>query len=128
MEGAGVDTRSKILTLAAARSLVRPIIVATGFFDILRAEHVRELLEARRRSAGPLLAIVLPRANEALEQRARAELAAALRVIDYVVAANEADAEALIDSLRPAAVVRMEAADARRAAQLTEHVRDRKTR
>jgi bifunctional ADP-heptose synthase (sugar kinase/adenylyltransferase) len=123
-----MDTRSKILTLAAARQLPPPIRVVTGYFDILRAGQVEDLSEARRHAKGPLLAIVLPRPRAALAQCARAELAAALRMIDYVVAADEADAELLIDSLRPAAVTRLEAADARRAAQLTEHVRERKNR
>jgi bifunctional ADP-heptose synthase (sugar kinase/adenylyltransferase) len=131
-----VDTRSKILTGEAARERWggarglpgRPAIVVTGFFDVLRAEQIHELRAAREGAAGPLLAIVLPRAGELLEQRARAEMAAALRMVDYVVAADEAGAECLIASLQPAAVLRMEDADARRAAQLIEHVRQRQTR
>ena len=121
-----MDTRSKILTPAAARLLPPPLTVATGYFEIPRAELVRELGDARERVAGSaLVAVVLPLANGALDQRARAELAAALRMVDYVVIADEADPGALIDSLRPAALVRLEQAEARRKRELREHVRSR---
>jgi hypothetical protein len=121
-----MDTRSKILTPAAARLLPPPLAVATGYFEIPRAELVRELCDARERTAGgALVAVVLPLANTALDQRARAELAAGLRMVDYVVIADEGDPRALIDSLRPAALVRLEEAEARRARELKEHVRSR---
>jgi hypothetical protein len=84
---------------------------------------VRELREARERAAGAaLVAVVLPLANGAQDQRARAELAAGLRMVDYVVVAGERDPDALIDSLRPAAIVRLEEAEARRARELREQV------
>jgi len=121
-----MDTRSKILTPAAARRLPPPLAVATGYFEILRAELVRELCEARERVAGSaLVAVVLPLANAALDQRARAELAAGLRMVDYVVIADDEDPGALIDSLKPAALARLEEAEARRARELKEHVRSR---
>jgi bifunctional ADP-heptose synthase (sugar kinase/adenylyltransferase) len=121
-----MDTRSKILTPDAARRLTPPLTVATGYFEILRAELVRELCEARERAAGSALAaVVLPLANAALDQRARAELAAGLRMVDYVVIADDGDPGALIDSLKPAALARLEEAEARRARELKEHVRSR---
>ena len=102
--------------------------MVTGYFDVLRAEHIRDLREARERApALPLLAVVLPLAGELLHQRARAELVAALRVVDYVVITDEADAAGLIESLEPAVLVRLEGADARRIRQLTEHVHRRQT-
>ena len=118
-----MDTRSKILTPAAARLLPLPLAVATGYFEILRAPLVRALLAARVEAAeAALVAVVLPLANGAQDQRARAELAAALRLVDYVVIAGEEDPRALIDSLRPVATVRLEETEARRARELREHV------
>lgn len=119
-----MDTRSKILTLAAALELRPPVAVATGYFDVLRAEHARELARMRHH---PLLVIVLPLANEILSLPARAELVAALRVVDYVVTADHGDADRLIESLEPVEFVRMEAADRSRARQLIEHVHRRQT-
>ena len=124
-----MDTRSKILTPAAARRLPPPFAVATGYFEILRAELVCELREARERAeGGVLVAVVLPLANAALDQRARSELAAGLRMVDYVVIADEGDPGALIDSLKPAALARLEEAETRRARELREHVRSRQGR
>jgi bifunctional ADP-heptose synthase (sugar kinase/adenylyltransferase) len=119
-----VDTRAKILTLAAALELRPPLAIATGYFDVLRAGHARELALVRHH---PLLVVVLPVANEILPQPARAELVAALRVVDYVVTADCGDAERLIESLEPVECVRMEAADRSRARQLMEHVHRRQT-
>ena len=119
-----MDTRSKILSVAAALELPPPVAIATGYFDVLRAEHARELAGVRHH---PLLVIVLPLADEILALPARAELVAALRVVDYVVTADHADVEKLIESLKPAEFVRLEAADARRASQLIEHVHRRQT-
>jgi len=63
-----------------------------------------------------------------LDQRSRAEMVAALRMVDYVVAPSHDQVENLIHSLKPAAVVRLEAAHARLAAQLVEHVHRRQNR
>ncbi len=123
-----MDTRSKILTPAAARRIPAPVTVVTGFFDVLRAEHARELQKARREGSGrPLLVVVLPLADALLGQRARAELVAGLRMVDYVVAADWEEVAALIDSLKPAQLIRLETADARRARQLIEHVHHRQS-
>jgi bifunctional ADP-heptose synthase (sugar kinase/adenylyltransferase) len=123
-----MDTRSKILTLAQAASLTGPLAMVTGYFDILRAAHIRDLEALRQRAGGAkLLAVVLPAPGEILTQRARAELVAALRVIDYVVIADAAAAHRLADSLQPVELVRLEAADARRARELREHAHRRQT-
>jgi bifunctional ADP-heptose synthase (sugar kinase/adenylyltransferase) len=106
-----MDTRSKIITV-------------TGYFDVLLAAHARELSVLPR----PLLVLVLPLAGELMAQRARAEMAAGLRMVDYVVIADTTDADALCERLRPTQIVRMEAADALRTRQLREHVRNRQTR
>jgi bifunctional ADP-heptose synthase (sugar kinase/adenylyltransferase) len=123
-----MDTRSKILTLAEAASLAGPLAMVTGYFDVLRAAHIRDLDRVRRREHGAkLLAVVLPAPGEILSQRARAELVAALRVIDYVVIADDAAARRLAHSLEPVEIVHLETADACRARELKEHVHRRQT-
>jgi hypothetical protein len=72
--------------------------------------------------------VVLPLADELLPQPARAEMVAALRVIDYVVIAGNQDLDALIEALLPRELVRMEAGDADRVQQLIEHVHRRQIR
>ena len=119
-----MDTRSKILTLAAALQLRPPVALVTGYFDVLRVGDARELARVRHH---PLLVVVLPVAGEILPPRARAEMVAALRVVDYVVTADHADAEKLIESLKPVEFVRLEPADAHRTRQLIEHVHRRQT-
>ena len=116
-----LDTRSKILTLEAARGL-HSVTLVTGAFDVLRAAHLRELRAAPGTS---LLVAVLPLAGEILPQRARAEMVAGLRMVDYVVIANESELDALIQWLAPGTIVRLEATDAERTRRLIEHVRRR---
>lgn len=120
-----MDTRTKILTAAAAAALepARPLLLVTGHFDILRAEHARALNEARERTgAQSVLVVVLPLAAEIVPQAARAEMVAALRVVDYVLPAENDDWESVAGALQPVEVVRLEEADARRTRQLIEHV------
>jgi hypothetical protein len=122
-----VDTRNKILSLDEARSRAWPgVAIVAGGFDVPRASLVRELCAIRERTgARALLAVVLPLENEILPRRARAQLAAALRVIDFVVIADHCELDRLAECLKPLEVVRMEAADACRARQLIEHVHSR---
>ena len=120
-----MDTRNKILTFDAALRLPPgTLTLVTGSFDALRAAHVRELAFVPR----PVLAVVLPLADELLPQAARAEMAAALRVIDYVVIAGNQDLDVLVEALLPRELVRMEAGDAVRIQQLIEHVHRRQIR
>ena len=120
-----MDTRNKILTLEAAFRLPRgELSVIAGYFDALRAAHIQELTALAR----PLLAVVLPRTNELLPQRARAEMTAALRVIDYVVTADNRDLDALVEALAPREFVRVEERDRALVQQLIEHVHSRQTR
>jgi bifunctional ADP-heptose synthase (sugar kinase/adenylyltransferase) len=126
-----MDTRSKILTLESALALepARPLALVSGFFDVLRAAHARDLAEVRHRaSAGTLMAVILPHPAALLSQRARAEMVAALRVIDYVLTVNDADLDRIAAALHPAVVVRMEDADAERVHQLIAHVHRRQAR
>jgi len=120
-----MDTRSKILTMDAALRLPRgSVTLAAGYFDALRAAHTRDLAALPR----PVLAVVFPLAGELLPQRARAEMAAALRMIDYVVIAENRDLDALVEALAPRELVRLEARDTARTQQLIEHVHRRQTR
>lgn len=126
-----MDTRSKILTSAeaerAVRGLARPLIVVTGYFNVLVAEHARELGALRQADPDALVLVaVLPVDNELLSQRGRAEMVAALAVVDYVVIAAGGDPAGLVELLRPAMVVRWEAADAARTRRLIEHVHERR--
>ena len=126
-----MDTRTKILTAAAVAALepARPLLLATGYFDVLRAEQAAELAEARRRTqAQTLVAAVQPSAKETLPPAARAQMAAALRVVDYVLIAETEDLDSLAGSLQPIETIRLEEAEASRTRQLIEHVHRRQSR
>ena len=79
----------------------------------------------------PALVVVLPLAGELLPQRARAELVAALRMVDYVVTADDAApgaaTDALLASLEPVATRAPRRGHAARKRQLMEHVHRRQT-
>lgn len=120
-----MDTRTKILPPDA---LPRAATLVTGTFDVIRAEDARELALIRARHPGrPLIAVILPLPGEWLPQRARAELAAGLRMVDYVLNPDDRPLDALLASLQPAEVVRLEAVHADRKRQLMEHVHRRQT-
>ncbi|MGA3018246.1 MAG: hypothetical protein ABSF62_14100 [Bryobacteraceae bacterium] len=123
-----MDTRNKLLTPAGLLALAppRPLVVVKGYFDLLRAEHARSLDAIRSRTgAATLLAVVLPLDHSLLPLAARAELAAALRMVDYVLPGDCEDLNRLVSSLGPAETVSLEDADMRRARQLIEHVHRR---
>jgi hypothetical protein len=92
-----VDTRTKILTAAGLAALdpPRPLLLAAP----LRRPAggmVRELAAARRRTgANSLVAVVRPLPDELAPLAARAEMAAALRVVDYVFIAENGDLSSL---------------------------------
>ncbi len=125
-----MDTRSKILTAEAARALPRgALAVVTGTFNPLLAEHARALAAVRNRTPQrPILAIILPAEPALLPAEARAALAAATRMVDYVLIAGRDETEKLIDTLAPAETVRLEADDPVRTRRLIEHVHRRQTR
>jgi hypothetical protein len=120
-----MDTRTKILSAAdaAGPDPARPLLLATGRFDILRVEMARQLTAARARTGARSLAIaILPLAGELAPVAARAEMAAALRVVDYVFFAPEGDLASLVQALQPLEILRLDEADEERKRQLTEHV------
>jgi rfaE bifunctional protein nucleotidyltransferase chain/domain len=111
-----MDTRKKIMDRASVQTRIRDehargrlVVLANGCFDILHAGHVRYLEGAKRE--GDVLVVGIN--NDAsvrklkgarrpiLPQQARAELVAALWVVDYVVIFSEADVGALLRELRP---------------------------
>jgi hypothetical protein len=106
--------------------------VVSGSFDPLRAEDARELAHIRAAAPlRPLVVVVLPLPGELLPQAARAELVAALRMVDYVITADDSTSTALVDALlaafHPALVVRLDSAHAARKRQLMEHVHRRQS-
>ncbi len=124
-----MDTRSKILTAEAARALPRgALAVVTGTFNPFLAEHARALAAVRNRTQRPILAVILPAEPALLPAEARAALAAATRMVDYVLIASREEMETLLEILAPAETVRLEADDAVRTRRLIEHVHRRQTR
>jgi hypothetical protein len=119
-----VDTRSKILPWKEALHLLHPssdVQVVTGYFDPLLAAHAGRLREL---SAGgsKLLVIVTHPPNPLLPACARAELLAALSVVDLVTVAPP-DARLLFpEGLR---LIREEARDTARTRELVRHVHRR---
>jgi bifunctional ADP-heptose synthase (sugar kinase/adenylyltransferase) len=125
----GVDTRSKILTGSNAGRLSGPLTVVTGYFDVVLAGHARDLEAVRERSPDrPVLVVLLAHPGEVLEAPVRAELVAALRVVDYVVITDHDHLDELIQRLRPAELVRLESADLGRTRRLIEDAQRSQTR
>ena len=125
-----MDTRTKILTPAALAELrpARPLLVVAGRFDVLRTETAREVAAARDRTrAGSVLAVIKPLVDELAPLDARAEMAAALRVIDYVFVAPNGDWTVPVTSLQPIEIMSLEEAEAQRTRQLIEHVQSRQS-
>ena len=79
-----MDTRTKIVPPAeAARLAASGATVISGYFDPLLASHAERLQELKRAGA-PLLVLIAEPHDAILPVRARAELLAGLRVVDYV--------------------------------------------
>ena len=126
-----MDTRSKIITVEAAIALAgggRSTVLVTGFFDVLLAAHVRELARARESlpDAVLLVAIAEPQ-HPLLNTRARAEMVAALAMVDYVVSLEEPPIESLLAAFPADRIVRLEAAHQQHMRELIEHVRRRQS-
>jgi glycerol-3-phosphate cytidylyltransferase-like family protein len=113
-----VDTRSKILETAPS-SFRRPLLLVTGYFDVLRAEHARRLRQAREDAgASTVMVIVRRRAGELLSQRARAEMVAALRGVDYVALGE-------LPGVQPDSILHLEDEHERQSAELRALVLER---
>ncbi len=125
-----MDTRNKIINLGQASRIAADLRdqgvrwkVVTGYFDVLTVDLVRRLRELSRGET--IVAIVLDPPEPLLGPRARAELAAGLSMIDYVLPLQGAGLDHALEELRPDTIVREETADQRRRATLMEHVHRR---
>ena len=116
-----MDTRNKII---ADPGLTRDSTWVIGYFDVLRPWHVT-MLDRIKGDGKKLTAIILPLPDALLSQRARAELAASLRVIDYVILAEDETAAALLEQIEPKELVRLDKDDLQRRDELIEHVHKR---
>jgi bifunctional ADP-heptose synthase (sugar kinase/adenylyltransferase) len=120
-----VDTRTKILDAEAAiaaageaRRAGKTVKLVAGAFDPLLAAHARRLREIAQEGAVLFAAIREP-AAPLLPAQARAELVAAMGVVDYVVLGDA--------PLRPDEVYREESADAGRTRDLIRNVQKRQS-
>jgi bifunctional ADP-heptose synthase (sugar kinase/adenylyltransferase) len=127
-----VDTRTKILTAEEAGALGRgseQVVLATGYFDVLLAAHLRDLERVREslpEDAVLLVALGTPE-QPLLDGRARAEVVAALAVVDYVVSLEKQQMERLLPVFPEQRRVRLEAAHQERMRELIEHVHRRQS-
>ncbi len=122
-----IDTRSKILTEAEALDLPPGLrsgsTVVLGFFDPLLADHVRRLKQIKPPGA-VLIAVILDPPASLLGVRARAELTAAIGIIDFVVPVP-GDVSGFLRKLQPGTVIHDADEDQLRTARLIEHVQRR---
>ncbi len=106
-----MDTRGKIV--ASAAELPRDATVVSGYFDPMLAWHAQRLQHIKQDK--PLIVIIENPTDPILPARARAELVASLRVVDYVIECPEGIA---IDH-------RLESDDLANFARLQRHVHGR---
>jgi bifunctional ADP-heptose synthase (sugar kinase/adenylyltransferase) len=130
VSAAPLDTRRKIVAPEAI-SRSQPIILVSGFFDPLLASHATRL-KALRRDGRRLAVLLSDPPDPVLPLRARAQLVAALRAVDYVVladgAATDHNSESeIIRRIQPEEIVREEQADQRRTRELIAYVRARQS-
>ena len=108
-----MDTRGKIISLDQAGALFSSlaekggIVVARGCFDLLSPEHCRRLAGAKGKGEYLVVAVYAEKDPQetVLSQSARAQMVAALAVVDYVVICDQARTERTVSSWRPTAVV-----------------------
>jgi rfaE bifunctional protein nucleotidyltransferase chain/domain len=104
-------TREQLRELLAERkrSAGARVVLANGCFDTLHVGHVRYLEGARREGNTLVVAVnsdssvcnLKGPGRPILGESARANLVAALRVVDYVVPFSESNVESLLEFLRP---------------------------
>ena len=107
--GAVVSADRAAMLLAAERAAGRTVALANGCFDVLHVGHVRYLRGAAAEADRLLVAVNADRSVTALKgdgrpvQTAaeRAEIVAALEMVDYVVVFEETTVSALLGRLRP---------------------------
>jgi len=111
-----ISSRSRILDrsrlveeIEAARKAARRVVFANGCFDILHAGHVRYLNGAK--ALGDVLVVAINSDEQVRKQKGegrplmaedeRAEMVAALEVVDFVVIFNEPTVTELLLKLKP---------------------------
>jgi bifunctional ADP-heptose synthase (sugar kinase/adenylyltransferase) len=128
-----VDTRNKIIDSQTAVEIAgrlrrqgRKLVVVTGHFDVVLAAHARDL-EAVRSSSGAdaIMVILQPLSLSLLAAPARAELVAALAMVDYVVSAGDDSLDELLSRLPAERVISRLGADDELKRLLIEHVQSR---
>jgi D-glycero-beta-D-manno-heptose 1-phosphate adenylyltransferase len=85
------------------------VVLANGCFDTLHVGHVRYLEGAKKEGEVLVVGVngdisvreLKGPGRPILDEKARAQLVAALRAVDYVVIFDEPDVEALLEFLRP---------------------------
>jgi glycerol-3-phosphate cytidylyltransferase-like family protein len=126
-----VDTRTKIITPAEACALARGprnAALATGYFDVLLAAHVRELERVRDSLPDAVVLVALGTPEQPLlDARARAEMVAALAIVDYVVSLEDWQMESLLVAFPAERIVRLEAAHEQWMRELIRHVHRRQS-
>ncbi len=126
-----MDTRTKIVTPEEACALARGrqiAVLVTGYFDVLLAAHIRELDRARESLPDAVLLVALGSPEQPLlDTRARAEMAAALAMVDYVVSLEDRQMESLLAAFPGERIVRLEAAHEQRMRELIQHVHRRQS-
>ena len=109
------DTRSKILPMAEALTAFQGRPVVAGYFDPLFSTHTDRLQELAA-AHGPLAVCVCELPDALLPARARAELAAACRFVEWVTVGDAAAFGNVLDE---------RAGDLERRAALARHVQTR---
>jgi len=110
----GMDTRGKMIASSeAARLAAKGATVVSGYFDPLLASHARRLADLK--NGAKLIVVIEDPPRPILPARARAELVASLRAVDYVVAEHNG---IRVD-------VRLEDEDGKRFEELLTHVHAR---
>lgn len=127
------DTRRKIITLDQARNLAAqnrekkpapPAVAFVTHLEVLRAGHVRKLETLASENPGKLFLILTDPESPLVPLEARAEVAAALRVVDYVVPSPDG-AGPVLAAIHAGLTVEDEEEDRGRTRLLVEHVRNR---
>jgi hypothetical protein len=126
-----LDTRLKIITLDQAREFAEesrrrgiPVAAFVTHLEVLRSGTVRKLEELAAQAPGKVFVVLTDPESPLAPIDARVELAAALRVVDYVIP-SAAGASAALAAIAPGFTVHDEEEDCVRTRQLIEHVRSR---
>ncbi len=122
-----MDTRTKILDLNDAEEFLRarlsvepPVKVVVAYCDPLVASHVRRLKKIAR--DGKLIVLVSSPTHPILPVAARAELVAALDVVEKVIAVQPSKLRDLLRLVSGELLVMEQAGDAERTEELVRHV------